>query len=448
MGTSPVRRCDSARARRRKWTYRRTGRPGRPPIDPAIRARILRLARENPRGGLRPDRGRAAQARPASGCDDDPDLAPDGAAWSCPTTQWPNVDRVPRARAHGSSPVTSSRGRLPGSDAVRPRVHRARQPGAGVRNRIHARSDRVGVRNPDSRSDRSVRSTDVAPPLPRRPHPHCPHRRHQQAWPRRRIQGPRDPRPPPSAPGAAADGGPTHSGPSTGSCSRRRVGPSRVTAGSPSSSPRQRSSGGAASLCGGSGRTARPVALAGHRRARGPCAHPPARPGEPPVGVRPDRGRAAQARHPRRCDGDKDPAPAARPGPAPRRTGPTWTESLRAQADGTIASDFFTVETTWLRTLTRFELGPRAPGSRGPRIHTSCAVVDAPTFDRAFARWCFTVECDRPRPLGGCLLRAGDEDRGDHADLTVSRAVRGSACPHASRLAAASHSSRPSIGKV
>jgi len=25
------------------------------------------------------------------------------------------------------------------------------------------------------------------------------------------------------------------------------------------------------------------------------------------------------------------------------------------------------------------------------------AVASAPTFDRAFARWCFTVECDRPR---------------------------------------------------
>ena len=34
---------------RRKWTYRTNGRPGRPPIDAAIRALILRLARENPR---------------------------------------------------------------------------------------------------------------------------------------------------------------------------------------------------------------------------------------------------------------------------------------------------------------------------------------------------------------------------------------------------------------
>ena len=36
-------------------------------------------------------------------------------------------------------------------------------------------------------------------------------------------------------------------------------------------------------------------------------------------------------------------------------------------------------------------------GSRGPRIQTSCAVVATPALVRAFAKWCFTVECDRPR---------------------------------------------------
>ena len=53
---------------------------------------------------------------------------------------------------------------------------------------------------------------------------------------------------------------------------------------------------------------------------------------------------------------------SAQAGPAPRRTGPTWTEFLRAQADGIIACDFFTVETAWLRTLyvlVFIELGSR-----------------------------------------------------------------------------------------
>jgi len=38
-------------------------------------------------------------------------------------------------------------------------------------------------------------------------------------------------------------------------------------------------------------------------------------------------------------------------GPAPRRTGPSWSEFLRQQAHGILACDFFTVETVFLRTL-------------------------------------------------------------------------------------------------
>src|SRR6266487_3336917 len=38
-------------------------------------------------------------------------------------------------------------------------------------------------------------------------------------------------------------------------------------------------------------------------------------------------------------------------GPAPRRTGPSWTQFLRAQAEWIVACDFFTVETIRLKTL-------------------------------------------------------------------------------------------------
>jgi len=38
-------------------------------------------------------------------------------------------------------------------------------------------------------------------------------------------------------------------------------------------------------------------------------------------------------------------------GPAPRRTGPTWSQFLRAQGRGVLACDFFTVETVFLKRL-------------------------------------------------------------------------------------------------
>jgi len=56
----------------------------------------------------------------------------------------------------------------------------------------------------------------------------------------------------------------------------------------------------------------------------------------------------------------------ARAGPAPRRSGPTWSEFLQAQAAGVIACDFFTLETAWLRTLyvlVFIELGSRSRAS-------------------------------------------------------------------------------------
>ncbi len=62
----------------------------------------------------------------------------------------------------------------------------------------------------------------------------------------------------------------------------------------------------------------------------------------------------------------------ARLGPAPRRTGPSWTEFLRAEADGIIACDFFTVETAWLRTLyvlAFIELGSRRIYLSGATAH-------------------------------------------------------------------------------
>ena len=56
-----------------------------------------------------------------------------------------------------------------------------------------------------------------------------------------------------------------------------------------------------------------------------------------------------------------------------------------------------------------------------PNIHTSCAVVVAPTFERAFATWCLTVECET-QAVRGRLLRPGDEH--NYHDPRVDRSSR------------------------
>jgi hypothetical protein len=86
-------------------------------------------------------------------------------------------------------------------------------------------------------------------------------------------------------------------------------------------------------------------------RARGSGPHRSLRQGEPSVGLAADPRGADQARIEvfattiRRI--------LVRHGlhPAPRRGGPTWTEFLRSQAAGILATDFFTVETIRLKTL-------------------------------------------------------------------------------------------------
>jgi putative transposase len=64
--------------------------------------------------------------------------------------------------------------------------------------------------------------------------------------------------------------------------------------------------------------------------------------------------------------------------PAPRRAGPTWTEFLRSQAAGILATDFFTVETIGLKTpyvLFFIELSTRCVHPAGVTAHPDSAWV-------------------------------------------------------------------------
>jgi hypothetical protein len=85
------------------------------------------------------------------------------------------------------------------------------------------------------------------------------------------------------------------------------------------------------------------------------------------LGLRPDRGRAPEARPPHQRDDDPHPAPDGPGGAGPATEWPDLDRVPAGPGGGIIACDFFTVETAWLRTLyvlVFMELGSR-------RIHVS-----------------------------------------------------------------------------
>ena len=77
---------------RRKWTYRRTGHRGRPPIEPAVRDLIVRLGVGEPTLGLPADPRRAAEARDPDLRDDGPDDPAATRPGPCSPPGRPNVD--------------------------------------------------------------------------------------------------------------------------------------------------------------------------------------------------------------------------------------------------------------------------------------------------------------------------------------------------------------------
>jgi len=82
-------------------------------------------------------------------------------------------------------------------------------------------------------------------------------------------------------------------------------------------------------------------------------------------------------------------------GPAPRRTGPTWSEFLKAQAKGIIACDFFCVETIRLKTfyvLMFIELQTRRVLVTGSTAHPDSAWVTQQGRN-------LSMDLDGPAPL-------------------------------------------------
>ncbi len=132
---------------------------------------------------------------------------------------------------------------------------------------------------------------------------------------------------------------------------------------------------------------------------------------------------------------------SARRGPAPRRTGPSWTEFLRAQAHGIIACDLFTVETAWLRTLyvlLFIELGRRRIHLRASTVHPDAAWVTQQARNLAMDR-------DDRSPAIGFLIhdrdtkfsRSCDEVvRAEGATVILTPIRAPNATAHAERLIA------------
>jgi putative transposase len=88
--------------------------------------------------------------------------------------------------------------------------------------------------------------------------------------------------------------------------------------------------------------------------------------------------------------------------PAPRRDGPSWSEFLRAQAQGIVACDFFSVETVFLHTL--YVLFFIELGSRKPHITASTRHPDA----RFVAQQARNLSMDGALPGVAFLIRDRD----------------------------------------
>jgi putative transposase len=107
--------------------------------------------------------------------------------------------------------------------------------------------------------------------------------------------------------------------------------------------------------------------------------------------------------------------------PAPRRSGPSWSQFLRSQAEGILACDFFTVETIWLRTL--YVLFFIEIGSR--RLHVAAATAN-PTgaFVTQQARnLCFALD-ERDEPVRVLIRDRDSKFSGSFDEVFSTEGIR------------------------
>src|SRR5450756_1859584 len=155
---------------RKKWTYRRTGPPGRPPIEPDVRDLIVRLGRENPRWGYQRIRGELMKLEIRISATTVRTILLRAGLDPAPRRAGPTWTPVPPITGGGDP-----RDRLlhrrddQAEDDLRPVLHRALDPPRARGRRHRAPRLDVGHRaSPEPRHRRAAFGCSVPPPRPGR----------------------------------------------------------------------------------------------------------------------------------------------------------------------------------------------------------------------------------------------------------------------------------------
>jgi hypothetical protein len=142
---------------RKKWTYRRTGQPGRPPVEPDLRALIVRLGRENPRSGYQRIRGELRKLGIRISATTVRTILLRGGLDPAPRRGGPTWTSVPPVTGGGDPRDRLLHRRDDRSqDALRPVLHRALDPARAPRRRH--RPPRLGVGHRSRRGTSPSRS--------------------------------------------------------------------------------------------------------------------------------------------------------------------------------------------------------------------------------------------------------------------------------------------------